>query len=103
VINIYVKRERNAICHNTITFDLYFSGSVRLSILYVKNIVIVVHINVIMDNIKGNIAQICIQFLAVSNVAGIDIMFDIITLIISIAILHISHAIRLQAEFIKTD
>jgi len=91
---------KNANCPNMIIFFLYLSGFVRFSNLYVRKTDKVVHTKVIIDNTIGKIADVFVHML-VQYAEVISITSHIINVIISIKILHITHAIRLHTEFIN--
>jgi len=100
LINRNVKNAKNAICHEITTFFLYFFSAVTCNNLYVKYIVIVVHIRVIMDNINGKIEPVSSHiFSDVENVHGIFTESPRTNVIIKITILHTIQAIKLHTEF----
>jgi hypothetical protein len=61
VMNKYVKKAKKAICHDTTIFFLYLFSDVTFNNLYVKYIVVVVHIRVIIDRIKEKIELVSNQ------------------------------------------
>ena len=81
-------------------FFLYFSGAVIFNIKYVRKEVIVVQSSVIIESIRGNIELVFIQTEAVWKVDTISSEFDSQKVIITIMILHITHANKLHNEFI---
>lgn len=92
---------KNAICHDTTTFFLYFFSDVIFNNLYVKYIVRVVQIRVIIDNINGKIELVSSQIWAAWNVHGIFTEPQSIKVIINITTLQTIHAIKLHNELIK--
>ena len=92
---------KNAICHETIMFFLYLFSEVIFNNLYVKYAVRVVQIRVIIESINGKIELVSNQISDDLKVPGIFIESPSINVIISITILQITQAIRLQSELIS--
>lgn len=96
----YVKILKNAIWPKIIIFLVNLSGLILFAIKYVKYNITLVPINVTIENIIGKNAHFFAPISQAEKLAQKSTTFDKIAVNITIIILQINQAIKLQNEFI---